>query len=233
MKSIYEFLFSEHLLNEHLLKSKTAASTQSYDYVDLGLPSDLLWARCNIGADEPTEYGDYFMWGSTEPNTNDDCGWKNCPFNNGHAVFHSSYFTSIKDKVCPNGILAAKYDAASVILGNDWRLPTKEDFEELKDNTKNEWVENYQDSKINGMVFTPVGFEANGGELGTELFIPASGFLHESRFYYLNADAYLWSSSLYASNTYYANNLHFDKYCDPKDISKRFYGFCLRAVKEK
>ena len=38
-----------------------------HDYVDLGLPSGTLWAICNVGADKPEDYGDYFAWGETTP----------------------------------------------------------------------------------------------------------------------------------------------------------------------
>lgn len=31
------------------------------NYVDLGLPSGIKWATCNIGANSPEEYGDYFV----------------------------------------------------------------------------------------------------------------------------------------------------------------------------
>ena len=56
---------------------------KEYEYVDLGLPSGLKWAKCNVGAETETDFGDYFMWGSTTPNTDTPCNWKNAPFNNG------------------------------------------------------------------------------------------------------------------------------------------------------
>ena len=37
------------------------------NWVDLGLPSGLLWATCNVGANSPEDYGDYFAWGETQP----------------------------------------------------------------------------------------------------------------------------------------------------------------------
>ena len=223
MKTIYEFL-----LSEHLLKSKTSVSTQGIDCVDLELPSGLLWTKCNIGAKEPTDYGDYFMWGSTESDTDKSCEWKNCPFNNGNDTYNKRYFKSIKNKVCPNSILAPEYDAASIIMSNDCRLPTQKDFKELIDNTKHEWVENYQDSKINGMVFTPMGFEANGAEL----FIPAAGYHNKTSFYDKGSHAFLWSSSLNTSNPNSARILYATEYSYNIYNNYRCAAMPLRAIKE-
>ncbi|MBR5053872.1 MAG: hypothetical protein IKW91_11695, partial [Bacteroidaceae bacterium] len=50
----------------------------SHEYVDLGLPSGTLWATCNIGAESPEDYGDYFAWGETEPKTS--FGWSTYSF---------------------------------------------------------------------------------------------------------------------------------------------------------
>ena len=84
---------------------------KEYEYVDLGLPSGLRWAKCNIGAETETDYGDYFIWGSTTPNTKTECSWKSAPFNGGSSHYNETYFNSVKDTVCPNGILAKEYDA--------------------------------------------------------------------------------------------------------------------------
>ena len=224
MKTIYEFL----------LKAKTAVSTQDMGYVDLGLPSGLLWARCNIGADEPTEYGDYFMWGSTEPDTDKPCDWKHSPFNDGSADYDNKYFNSVQNKVCPNGILAPEYDAATVILGKDWRLPTKDDFEELINNTDNKWIKNYKGLDIKGRIFTSKNGEAAKAN-GAELFIPACGVRINSKFYKQGICVNCWSSSI--DNIY---NMHFsDAFCLKATYllssmvmgDDRSYGFCLRAVK--
>ena len=234
MKSIYEFLLDEHLLgehllNEHLLKSKTVSSMQDIDCVDLGLPSGLLWAKCNIGAKTPTDYGDYFMWGSTEPNTNDECAWGNAPFNDGRANYSGSYFKTIENKVCKNGNLIPEYDAAAVILGDEWRMPTKTDFRELMDNTKHEWIKNYNNSGVNGMLFTS---KINNAEL----FIPAAGYRNKLNIEAKNAIGAMWCSSLNVNIHYYAWGICFGAYycdlCYTNNTNTRSGGLSIRAVKE-
>ena len=230
MKSIYEFLLNEHLLNEHLLKAKTAASTQDTeytDYVDLGLPSGRLWAKCNIGADEPYEYGDYFMWGNTEPDTDKSCFWKTCPFNNGANAYDKDYFKSIKNKICPNDILAPEYDAATAILGDDWRLPTYDDFTELIDNTTRKWVNDYHDSGIAGKLL-----KADSIENDAELFIPASGYRGGSGYASQGSYGFLWSSSITIGGGQCSWYLYMDDMSLKHGSSSRCYGLCVRPVKE-
>lgn len=140
-----------------------------YEYVNLGLPSGLKWAKCNVGATSETDYGNYFMWGSTTPNTASECTWTNAPFNNGSSSYNETYFNSVKGTVCPNDVLAKEYDAAAQIMGGDWRMPTKAEFQELLDNTNKEWT---QVNGVNGYKFTSKkeGFQNNS------IFIPAAGF---------------------------------------------------------
>ena len=111
---------------------------KQYEYVDLGLPSGLKWAKCNIGAENETDYGDYFMWGSVTPNTAEECNWAKAPFNGGASSYDEAYFNSVKDTVCPNGVLAKEYDAASQIMGGDWRMPTASEYQTLYNETL--WV---------------------------------------------------------------------------------------------
>ena len=209
-----------------LLKTRTITSTQETNYVDLGLPSGLLWSTCNIGADEPTDYGDYFMWGNAEPDTNYYCNWAHAPFNTGYASYNAKYFKSIQDKVCPNGILASEYDAATTILGDYWRLPTYNDFNELLHNTTNIWVINYQNSNINGRLFTAKTDDSK------TLFIPASGYRSGSSFYDRGSFAHLWSSLIDANSPNFARDFYFDDSNCSMCNNSSYYGFCLRGVKE-
>lgn len=163
-----------------------------FEYVDLGLPSGLKWAKCNVGATSETDYGDYFQWGSTKPNTADECTWANAPFDNGSSYYDEEYFNSVKDTVCPNGVLAKEYDAAAQIMGSDWRMPTITEFQELLDNTDSEWVDNYNGSGVNGRKFTS---KTNGNSI----FFPAAGYCDNSSVDYVGDYGGVWSSSLVAS----------------------------------
>ena len=195
-----------------------------YEYIDLGLPSGLKWAKCNVGATSETDYGDYFMWGSTKPNTADECAWEHAPFNDGNTSYNADAINSVKDTVCPNGILAKEYDAASQIMGGDWRMPTEAEIQELIDNTDSEWVEDFNGSGVNGGKFTS---KVNGNSI----FIPASGYRSVSSFYHQGSYGYVWSSSLNASAPNFAWGLSFDSdgicadYYDFRD-----YGHVVRGV---
>ena len=105
---------------------------KQYKYVDLGLPSGLKWAKCNVGAEKETDYGDYFMWGSTTPNTDTPCNWKNAPFNNGASDYDEEYFNAHKSEwLDGNGNLKPEFDAVTQIMGGDWRMPSDASFEDF------------------------------------------------------------------------------------------------------
>ena len=142
------------------------------------------------------------MWGSTRPNTADECTWEHAPFNNGSSEYDETYFSSVKDTVCPNGILAKEYDAATQIMGGNWRMPTKNELKELIDNTNSVWVPNYHNSGINGRQFT-------SKKNDNSIFIPAAGWCCDGLEYDLNKFVDVWSSSLYTSLTDSALTLHF------------------------
>lgn len=199
-----------------------------FAYVDLGLPSGLKWATMNVGATSETDYGDYFMWGSITPDTDKPCDWAHAPFNNGYETFNEEYFNSIKDDVCPNGILAPEFDAVHQIMKSKWRMPTKEDYMELISNTNNIMVENYQGTGVNGMVFTSKIDE------NKSIFIPASGTRGTSSITGQGYSGGLWCSNL-GSDTFnykYAYLLGFNPYlCDVSEYPYEHYkGYSLRGV---
>ena len=107
----------------------TVERDESSAFVDLGLPSGLKWATCNVGAKTPTEYGNYFRWGEITD-----------------AREMGNYTTYDYNKPFK--------DAATYHMGKQWRMPTNEELRELYDNTISKWVEDYQGSGVNGCLFT-------------------------------------------------------------------------------
>ena len=194
------------------------------EYVDFGLPSGLKWAKCNVGAEKETDYGYYFMWGSTTPNTKTECTWKYAPFNNGSDLYAEEYFATHKSEwLDDNDNLKPEYDAAYKVTNGIARMPTHEDFQELLDNTINEWIEDFNGSRVNGRKFT--------GSNGNYIFIPASGGRSVSSFRSQGYDGYIWSSSLNASNPNYAWYLgFFSDYCGMGHYGRRCVGFVVRGV---
>ena len=212
--------------NRVILNTTTDNVTIDYSYVDLGLPSGLKWATRNIGATSESDYGDYFMWGSTTPNTASQCNWSTAPFNNGSSSYDNTYFNSVKGTVCPNGILAKEYDTATQIMGSEWRMPTQPELKELLDNTTNEWIENYNGTGVNGRKFTS---KTNGNSI----FIPAAGYRSVSSFYNQGRDGSVWSSSLYSGN--YRLAFYFDNYLEwvhSYADEERYKGFVVRGVRK-
>ena len=192
----------------------------TYEYVDLGL--SVKWAKCNVGAKKETDYGDYFMWGSTRPNIVDECIWANAPFNGGASDYDSSYFNSVKDTVCPNDILAKEYDTATQIMGGNWRIPTDTEFQELIDNTDSKWITNFNGSGVNGRKFTLKTDESK------YIFIPAAGYYKYVSLYGVGSEGNVWTSSLRTSNPYYAYTLFFDTSLINAD-DYEYYGFSYRC----
>ena len=213
-KVYYDRLILNSTTNDVLVRGGV-----TYEYVDLGL--SVKWAKCNVGATSETDYGDYFMWGSVTPNTADECIWANAPFNNGSSSYNSSYFDSVKDTVCPDGILAKEYDTATQIVGGNWRIPTDPEFQELLNNTESKWVQNYNNSGVNGIKFTS---KTNGNSI----FIPAAGYCYGGSVHYVGSDGNVWTSSLRTSKPDYAYTLFFNSsFINADDYD--YYGFSYRC----
>ena len=162
----------------------------STEWVDLGLPSGTFWAKCNLGATSETAYGNYYMWGSITPNTAEECIWANAPFNGGNPDYNEDAFNQVKNTVCPNDILAKGYDAAYKTTNGAARMPTKADFQELIDNTTNEWT---QMTSVNGWKFT------SKTDTSKYIFIPAAGGCYNGLVNDVGYAGNVWSSSLYTS----------------------------------
>ena len=200
------------------------SSIPTMEFVDLGLPSGTMWAKCNIGASTETDYGNYYMWGSTTPNNASQCTWSNAPFNGGNVAdeYDESYFNSVKDTVCPNGILAKGYDVAYKTTNGAARMPTKTEFQELLSGTTKGWT---QVNDINGWKFT------SKTDTSKYIFIPAAGSYYNGSEDNVGSHGRVWSSSLDASFPDSAWNLSFSSGNCSMDYNSRYRGLSVRAVR--
>ena len=124
--------------------------SQDGKYVDLGLPSGLLWATCNVGADRPWDYGDFFAWGETSPKS--EYSWATYKHARGESKSLTKYCYS--SSYGYNGFTDYRYtlelsdDAAYINMGSGWRMPTADEFYELATNCDLEYTENYNGTGV-------------------------------------------------------------------------------------
>lgn len=161
--------------------------------VDLGL--SVKWATCNVGATKPEEYGDYFAWGEVKPKG--VYSWKTYKYCNGSRNTFTIKYNNKRDygRVDYKTTLDVQDDVATVNWGSNWRMPTKEEQDELR--TKCKWVW----TKLNGVN----GYKVIGPN-GNSIFLPAAGCMYRRSLSNAGSRGFYWSSSLYTdypSNAYY------------------------------
>lgn len=168
------------------------------EYVDLGLPSGLKWAKCNLGASKPSESGDFYSWGEIAPKTwfqwetykwmqagqSDEKHITKYTIADGEteAIWYDSSGAFIGDN---KTVLVAADDAATANLGSPWRMPTVDEIQELRD--KCTWTWTTQDG-VNGCQVD--------GPNGNAIFLPATGYIADIFLVYKGDSGYYWSSSL-------------------------------------
>lgn len=195
-----------------------------HEGVDLGLPSGIIWATCNIGASTPEGYGDYFAWGeiSGYMSGKTTFDWSSYKWCNGSQSSMTKYCTSSSYGIVDNkSNLEPIDDASTMSWGGNWRTPTKNDFVELIENTENEWVE------YNGKYGRKFTSKIDASKW---IFIPAAGGVGTESLVDIGSSGYYWSSSLYESISYAASILHFNNSQIYTNINARYYGRTIRAV---
>ena len=149
-------------------------------YVDLGL--SVKWATCNVGADSPEEYGDYFAWGETKPKLS-------------YTEENYTYTDSPET-------LSSIRDAASVNMGGSWRMPTLKEQKELIDKCTWTWT------TLNGVE----GYEVKSKKNSNAIFLPAAGYRYygDGDLNDAGSNGSFWSSSLSTGDSDDACYLYFD-----------------------
>ena len=201
-------------------------------YVDLGLPSGLLWATCNVGAENPEDYGDYFAWGETTPK--ESYTWENYIY----MMLGASWWDPKLIKYCINSddgyngftdnllTLLPEDDAATANWGNDWRTPTRTECLELINNTTHSWIAL---NGVNGCLFTASN--------GNSIFIPAAGFYDSfsGDLYDIGTMVVSWSSSLvedyHSTEVWVLMSRDGSNYPRMGDGGSRPHGITVRAVR--
>ena len=176
-------------LDSIVFDEKEPSAEESHEWIDLGLPSGTLWATCNIGSDNPEQYGDYFAWGETEPK--DFYDTSNYKFNRGSGMM-TKYCTigSFGSSGKTDGLteLLPEDDAATANWGSDWQMPSLAQVEELLDTffTSSKWT------SLNDFYGTMITSKKNGNWI----FLPASGFVEGNSIYRRDSFGSCWSRSL-------------------------------------
>lgn len=207
------------------LSVQTVNAQTEYEYVDLGLPSGTLWATCNVGANSPEEYGDFFCWGDTDGKKNfyDYSNYKYCMGSHltltkycNNSEYGYNGFTDGKT------VLEPEDDAATVNMGEDWCMPSPDQLKELKQCTR-EWTEQ---NGVGGILFT--------GPNGNQMFLPAAGLAWRDDPQWLYMGRYL-SNKCYEGFCPTVIYLGFYYYQSAIELTssggRREYGCPVRAVR--
>ena len=206
---------------------KTDKPNENHEYVDLGLPSGTLWATCNIGANIPEDYGDYFAWGETMLPEDNSYLWTSYKWSNSLNTTLTKYCNDSyygKDGFTDDLTeLEISDDAAYVNWGGDWRMPSKEQFDELINSsyTTIEWT------TLNGVNGRKITSKSNG----RTLFFPAAGSRYDSSLGGAGSFGYYWSRTLPSFGPYYAWVMCFSSYSVLIDGNSRSIGLSIRPVR--
>lgn len=195
----------------------TKKNSTVHDYVDLGL--SVKWATCNVGADSPEDYGDYFAWGETKPKSDyywDTYKWCRGDDNNLTKYCTDSDYGTVDNKTQ----LDLSDDATHVNWGSSWRMPTDDEFIELIENCSWTWTTQ------NGVK----GYKVTSKTNGNSIFLPAAGYRDFSGLNSAGSYGYYWSSSLYSDSPILAGCVGFFSSYVGWHQDSRDHGLSVRPV---
>ena len=155
------------------LKAAGGSTTVVKDCVDLGLPSGLMWRKYNVGANSEYEKGNYYAWGETVTKQKYDI----TTYKWGELIGETTYYTKYNetDKLT---LLQPEDDAATANLGENYRTPTKEDWQELVEECT-WWVA----TKKNKYNKTVIDYWKVVGPNGNFIILPSTGSYNGDEWY--------------------------------------------------
>lgn len=205
-------------------KSFTTDNDPGHDFVDLGLPSGNLWATCNVGADNPEDFGNYFAWGEIVPK--EIYTWSTYKWSKGNEGKQLTKYC-VQSDLGYNGFtdnlfeLQPEDDVATVSWGREWRIPSVYDWKELADYTTKEWI---TQNGVLGVLFT--------AHNGNTLFVPETGYYNETGWYqHYDFQHYIdcWTRTVYPN---YSGVAHSSTLSGGATTTReRYYGLTIRPVK--
>ena len=197
---------------------------KGHDYVDLSLPSGTMWATCNVGAESPDQYGDYFAWGETTPKAT--YNWSTYKYCKGDYNLLTKYcsksdfgFNGFTDDLVT---LQPNDDAATANWGEGWHTPTYNQWVELLRKCTHSWT---TINGVKGCLFT--------ARNGNSIFLPAGDSRYDEESRLIGDEGSYWSSTLHKDAPDGVKGFQFIisfEDCDLYNTFGRAYGRTVRAV---
>ena len=213
LEDIYSYTKYNHYFSENATKkigNVDKVKYNGYQYVDLGLPSGVKWATCNIGANSPEDAGNYYAWGELQPKST---------YNKSNSLTYGKLLEDISSNL--------RHDAARLNWEGVWRLPTAIEFMELIELCSCTWT---TQGGQKGCKFT--------GPNGNSIFLPLAGHITEDGLSSFGNNGYYWTSTPYPDEGWNGNNYSYDAklFSDRKDLlvyfGSRIFGNPIRPVSD-
>ena len=197
------------------------------------------WATTNIGAEKPEDYGYYFWWGDTVGYKREMIlieyeytgGWVasnesvlGFSFKSSNAPTYNKDYSELQKygRITEDGVLSSEYDAAHVQWGGEWRIPTKQEFDDLISKCDWTWT------TLNGVKGYIV--QGKGVYSSKSIFLPCAGRGNKASLDYAGSYGYYWSSLPDSDYDYNAWSLYFYSNNHSTGNSTRSYGQSVRPL---
>lgn len=214
MKRIFTFIVVITFFATLSSCTKSESPKSDSNAIDLGL--SVKWAACNLGASAPEEYGQYFAW--AEISEKNEYTWSKYKYCDGSSyVMFGDEITKYTGKT---DALQNSDDAANVLLGDGWRIPTTSELQELIDKCK--WTL----ETVGGHS----GYTVTGPN-GNSIFLPFAGFKNEEGFQEGGRGGYYWSANIYEYFNGLADDLEITPGVTIVGYFDRCNGLTIRPVK--